>query len=47
MRTTYRMRAGRFLGILAAGLIILGVAVVKAVCLATYFMHLKWDWNRL
>ncbi|MFI5691784.1 hypothetical protein ACIA58_08080 [Kribbella sp. NPDC051586] len=28
MRTTYRMRAGRFLGILAAGLIILGVAVV-------------------
>jgi hypothetical protein len=28
MRTTYRMRAGRFLGVLAAGLIILGVAVV-------------------
>ena len=28
MRTTYRMRAGRFLGILAAGLIILGVAAV-------------------
>lgn len=28
MRTTYRMRAGRFLGILATGLIILGVAAV-------------------
>lgn len=28
MRTTYRMRAGRFLGVLAAGLIILGVAAV-------------------
>jgi hypothetical protein len=28
MRTTYRMRSGRFLGILAAGLIILGVAAV-------------------
>ena len=28
MRTTYRMRAGRFLGILAAGLIILGVAAI-------------------
>ncbi|HEU4945834.1 MAG TPA: hypothetical protein VFT31_01650 [Kribbella sp.] len=28
MRTTYRMRAGRFLGILAAGLIVLGVAAV-------------------
>ena len=28
MRTTYRMRAGRFLGILAAGLIILGVAAL-------------------
>src|SRR5437868_5734871 len=27
--------------------IILGVAVVKALCVATYFMHLKWDWNRL
>lgn len=29
MRTTYRMRPGRFLGILAAGLIILGVAAVS------------------
>ena len=28
MRTTYRMRAGRFLGVLAAGLIILGVAAI-------------------
>ena len=28
MRTTYRMRPGRFLGIPAAGLIILGVAAV-------------------
>jgi hypothetical protein len=28
MRTTYRMRPGRFVGILAAGLIILGVAAI-------------------
>jgi hypothetical protein len=28
MRTTYRMRAGRFLGIPAAGLILLGVAAI-------------------
>jgi hypothetical protein len=28
MRTTYRMRAGRFLGIAAVGLILLGVAAV-------------------
>ena len=28
MRTTYRMRSGRFLGVLAAGLIILGVAAI-------------------
>src|SRR5215217_5010508 len=28
MRTTYRMRAGRFLGIPAAGLIFLGVAAI-------------------
>jgi caa(3)-type oxidase subunit IV len=27
--------------------IILGVAVVKALLVATYFMHLKWDWARL
>jgi cytochrome c oxidase subunit IV len=27
--------------------IILGVAVVKALLVATYFMHLKWDWSRL
>src|SRR5438874_12947373 len=27
--------------------IILGVAVVKALLVATYFMHLKWDWGRL
>jgi caa(3)-type oxidase subunit IV len=26
---------------------ILSVAVVKALLVATYFMHLKWDWNRL
>jgi cytochrome c oxidase subunit 4 len=35
---------------IAAGtgfVIILGVAVVKALLVATYFMHLKWDWNRL
>ena len=28
MRTTYRMRPGRFIGVLAAGLIILGVAAI-------------------
>ncbi|MFB6719684.1 hypothetical protein ACFCV3_05965 [Kribbella sp. NPDC056345] len=28
MRTTYRMRAGRFLGVLATGLILLGVAAI-------------------
>src|SRR4051812_48099087 len=37
-------------GHIAAGtgfVIILGVAVVKALLVATYFMHLKWDWGRL
>lgn len=28
MRTTYRMRAGRFVGVLAVGLIVLGVAAI-------------------
>jgi cytochrome c oxidase subunit 4 len=35
---------------IAAGtgfVIILSVAVVKALCVAIYFMHLKWDWGRL
>ncbi len=27
--------------------IILSVAVIKALCVATYFMHLKWDWGRV
>jgi cytochrome c oxidase subunit 4 len=27
--------------------IILAVAVVKALLVVTYFMHLKWDWGRL
>jgi caa(3)-type oxidase subunit IV len=27
--------------------IILSVAVVKALLVAIYFMHLKWDWGRL
>ncbi len=27
--------------------IILSVAVVKALLVVTYFMHLKWDWGRL
>jgi cytochrome c oxidase subunit 4 len=32
----------------AAGfVIILGVAVVKAGLVGTYFMHLKWDWRKL
>jgi caa(3)-type oxidase subunit IV len=37
-------------GTLSAGtgfVIILGVAVIKALLVATYFMHLKWDWGRL
>jgi cytochrome c oxidase subunit IV len=27
--------------------IILSVAVVKALCVVTIFMHVKWDWSRL
>jgi caa(3)-type oxidase subunit IV len=27
--------------------IILGVAVVKAILVAMFFMHLKWDWGRV
>ena len=27
--------------------IILVIAVIKAVCVAAIFMHLKWDWGRL
>ena len=27
--------------------IIMGVAVVKALCVVAYFMHLKWDWGRV
>jgi cytochrome c oxidase subunit IV len=27
--------------------IILSVAVVKALCVAVIFMHLKWDWGRV
>jgi cytochrome c oxidase subunit IV len=27
--------------------IILSVAVVKALCVVTIFMHVKWDWGRL
>ncbi len=27
--------------------IIMVVAVIKAVCVATIFMHLKWDWSKL
>src|SRR5262245_52887124 len=37
-------------GSMAAGTgftVILTVAVVKAVLVAVYFMHLKWDWGRL
>jgi cytochrome c oxidase subunit 4 len=35
---------------LAAGtgfVLILGVAVIKALMVVIYFMHLKWDWGRL
>jgi caa(3)-type oxidase subunit IV len=28
-------------------IVILGVAVIKAVLVATFFMHLKWDWGRV
>jgi len=27
--------------------LILGVAVVKAVLVGTYFMHLLWDWGKV
>ena len=27
--------------------VILAVAICKAVLVATYFMHLKWDWSKL
>jgi caa(3)-type oxidase subunit IV len=27
--------------------LILGVAIIKATLVATYFMHLKWDWKLL
>src|SRR5262249_61767101 len=31
----------------AAFVLILGVAIVKATLVGTYFMHLKWDWKLL
>ena len=42
----YSVREGH----LASGtgfVIILGVAVVKALCVVAIFMHVKWDWGRL
>lgn len=30
-----------------AFIIILGVAIVKAILVAMIFMHLKWDWSKL
>lgn len=27
--------------------LILGVAIIKAVLVGVYFMHLKWDWKKL
>jgi caa(3)-type oxidase subunit IV len=30
-----------------AFVVILGVAIVKATCVGTYFMHLKWDWRKV
>ena len=27
--------------------IIMVIAVIKAVCVATIFMHLKWDWGKV
>src|SRR5262245_25108674 len=35
------------LSVMAGFGIILCVAFVKAFLVVTYFMHLKWDWNRL
>jgi cytochrome c oxidase subunit IV len=32
---------------LLAFVLILGVAILKAVLVAMYFMHLKWDWKML
>ena len=31
----------------AGFVVILGVAVVKAILVAMFFMHLKWDWGRV
>lgn len=31
----------------AAFVMILGVAIIKATLVGTYFMHLKWDWKLL
>ena len=35
------------LGVFAGFVLILGVAVCKAVLVAMFFMHLKIDWNRV
>lgn len=35
------------MSVLASFAIILGVAVLKALLVATWFMHLRWDWGRL
>jgi len=38
---------GGSLDALSGMLIILAVAVVKAILVGLYFMHLKWDWGRV
>ncbi len=37
----------RWISVETAFIIILGVAVVKAVLVAAFFMHLMWDWGRV
>jgi cytochrome c oxidase subunit 4 len=38
---------GEWIGRTTAFVIILGVAIVKAVLVAMFFMHLKYDWGRV
>jgi cytochrome c oxidase subunit 4 len=42
----YFVRSGS-MAAMTGFVVILGVAVVKALLVAAYFMHLKWDWGRL
>src|SRR5215217_6502820 len=42
----YFVRGG-YVSVGTGFVLILGVATIKALLVVTYFMHLKWDWNRL